>query len=201
MKMCLAVAPAALLAACTFPALAQPTATVTITANGQSAVTVEPGEPVAINMRITYAGGVTLALIQGDARLAPSAGAGSAFEFHLGTGPLIASTGAFVGGSRLGIDAMQGPMVFFEWPDPRWTFQPVNVLSYQVTFAPEEAGTYSIAWQGSASNPNIRVYTSAISAIQTPAQTTSIPATITVTPAPASLALLALAPLATRRRR
>ena len=62
-------------------------------------------------------------------------------------------------------------------------------------------GVYTINWVAPGSAPNVRIYTSTASPAFTEAQTTYRGATITVTPAPASLALVGLGGLVAGRRR
>lgn len=173
------------------------TATVTTTANGGNAVSVAPGTAVNLAVAVTYTGGVQLAGLQGGVKVAGDAGTGSNFAFNLGAGPLI-NTGSFTGGSRLGMDVASGPPLFFGI-NPLWANQPVNMLSYQVTI--NDPGVYQVIWQSPATAPNARIYTSATSASFAEAQTTYVGATITVTPAPASLALVGLGGLVAGRRR
>lgn len=192
---------ATLLAIVALPTLAVParaiTATVSVLADDHHNLTVQPGQPVAIDVIVTF-DALQLANIQGDLRVTGDAGTPSNFRFNLGAGPLI-HTGSFVGGSRTGIDIASGPPLFFGvtvgWNNPSYP------LSYTLTF--DQPGTYDIAWQAPPTAPNVRVYASFATASFVEAQTTYLGATITVLPAPASLAAVALAAFAssTRRRR
>lgn len=187
-----AVAIAAALAL--LPAAMAQTATLTASANGQPAVTVQPGEPVSIHVQITFAAGPLLAGAKGDLRITADAGTPSNFQFHL-TGPLV-NTGTFVGGSRPGIDIAATPPGFGQ--PSNWASL-LDVLTYDVQFA--NPGVYLVAWAAPASAPNIRLFPTGTTASFVEAQTSYVGATITVLPTPPTLALLALTPLAARRRR
>ena len=174
------------------------TATVTTTANGGAAASINPGESVTIAVNVGWSGGVQLAGLQGGTKVAGDAGSGSNFAFNLGSGPLI-NTGAFTGGSRLGMDVASGPPAFFG-VNPLWSApNPLNMMSYTLTIS--DPGVYQVIWQSPATAPSARLYENAGSISFLEAQTTYIGATITVVPAPASLALVGLGGLVAGRRR
>lgn len=195
----LALATAVALAAS--PALAQPTATLTVTVDGQQSVVVEPGEAVTVSLNISWENAVQLGGLIGDLGVSADRGQGSSFLSLVGAGPLI-NTGSFVGGSRRGVQIYSMPPLF-GIPDPIFTNSPLVPFTYDVTFTPADAGIQQVVWEPDPAWPNLPFRLTPSSAAVTMVPTTYIPATITVTPAPASLALLALAPpcLTTRRRR
>lgn len=192
---CVAVFPALAAGALGLAASASAqTATVVVTAGGASSATIQPGQPVALNVTISFTGAYQLASIQGDLVVTPGVGSPSNFQFGL-VGPLV-NPGTFSGPSRLSISAAQSA------PSPlinSW-FSPVNLMTYDLTFTPSQAGVYSVVWQPAALG-NVRLFPSQSSIAFAEAQTSFTGATITVTPAPATLALLGACPLASCRRR
>lgn len=173
------------------------TATLNITAGGGSLATVAPGTPVRIAFNVTYTGSVQLGYVRGAVRVQGDAGTGGNFAFHIGGGPLI-NTGSFQGGSRVGIDAASGPPIFFGI-NPLWANQPVQVMSYDLAL--DTPGTYQAIWEPPTGEPGVGLYLSSVALYQPPMQVFYNGATITVTPAPASVCGLAVIALLSGRRR
>lgn len=179
-------------------ASAQIFGTVTVTANGATGVTVAPGTPVSIGVRIAYdTQAIQIAGIQGRVRVDGDAGVGSNFVFNLGSGPLI-NTGMFQGGSRVGMDVASGPPLFFGI-NPLWAASPADMLSYDLTLT--EPGEYTVKWELPVTAPNLRLYYTTTSASFQKGFTVTESATITVTPAPGALAAVGVAGLLGSRRR
>lgn len=175
-----------------------PTAAFRVTANDAYNIIVDPGEPVRLDLRIEWQPpGLSLASFDGILKVSNDAGTSTNFAWHLGASPLIYS-GVSVGGSRYNVEAGQGPPLFGSF-NPLFTNQPVHVLTYDVTF--DTPGVYTARWQPSVTSPGAMIYQSLSSAQATYYMAFNPTATITVTPAPATLALLGVAALAGRRRR
>ena len=176
-------------------------ATMTVTANGGAAVSVAPGTAVNIAATATWGGtNVQFAGLKGAIKVAGDAGAGANFTSAFTAGGLV-NLGAFTGGSRTGIDIAVTPAFFtggFIVP-PSGNNTGLNIGSYQLTIA--TPGVYTVGFAADATAPNIRLFPSTASPAFVEAQTTYVGATITVTPAPASLALVGLGGLVAGRRR
>lgn len=187
------------LAACGATASGQ-LGSITVLVDGTEKVVVAPGASVRLDVVASYSGGIQLAGVRGGVRVAGDAGTPSNFVFHLGSGPLI-NTGAFAGGSRLGMDVASGPPLFFGL-NPLWIDPPVDVLSYDLTL--ETPGVYEVVWEAPASGFPFSVYGPGPNPVvlYAPPALSLQGATITVTPAPTSACVLAgiLARLGSRRR-
>ncbi|MCA9287009.1 MAG: hypothetical protein KDA05_00405 [Phycisphaerales bacterium] len=182
-------------------AVAQPVATVVTTANGGAAASVAPGATISINAVVSWTpAGTQFAGIQGGTIVQGNAGSGSNFASDFAAGALV-NLGAFSGGSRTGMDIAVTPAFFtggFMAP-PSANSSGISLARYDLVI--NNPGVYTINWVAPGSAPNVRIYTSTASPAFTEAQTTYRGATITVTPAPASLALVGLGGLVAGRRR
>lgn len=175
---------------------AQATATVTTTVAGGPAITVEPGTPVRIAVRIAH-DQFSVAGVYGGTIVTDNAGIASNFSTTIPSLPTV-NFGSFVGGSRVGASIEFVPL--WTGPTPPSGTNPMPVWDYDLTLA--NPGTYQVNWVSPSATPYVRLYSSVGAFNFTEAQTTYIGATITVLPAPTSLAPLALtATIAPRRRR
>ncbi len=174
------------------------TANVVVTANGGANAVIAPGGVVNVAVTIAH-NQFSVAGIQGGSIVAGNAGAGGSFATSIPAGALVV-LGSFSGGSRTGVDIAFTPPGFtggFAVP-PSGT-NPMPVFTYDITGL--AVGTYSLNWVSPASAPNVRLYATAGSTNFLEAQSTYTGATITVIPAPASLALVGLGGLVAGRRR
>jgi len=178
-------------------ATAHPLATVTTTVDGAASMTVQPGQPVAIAVRISH-NAFHFAGIAGGTKVTDNAGLASNFSTTIPALPTV-NFGAFVGGSRVGAEIVAMPPGFIGAVTPPFMFNPMPVWTYSLRL--DDPGVYTINWVPTAQMPNVRLYQAISSFTSVEAQTTYTGATITVLPAPASLTLLALSPITTRRRR
>ncbi|MEZ6232668.1 MAG: hypothetical protein R3B68_00620 [Phycisphaerales bacterium] len=181
-------------------AAAQPAATVVTSVNGGASATVAPGATISVASVVSWTGGVQFAGIQGGPTVQGNAGAGSNFTSAFTAGTLV-NLGSFNGGSRTGMDIAVTPAVFtggFIVP-PSGNSSGINLAAYDLVI--NDPGTYTINWVAPGSAPNVRIFVTTSTPAFTEANTTYRGATITVTPAPASLALVGLGGLVAGRRR
>lgn len=171
-------------------------ATVTTTANGSASITVQPGTPVQLSVSISH-NQFKVAGFMGGTVVDGHAGTPSNFSTTIPSLP-TAFFGSFVGGSRIGAD-IATPPPGFGTPDPPFGQHPMPVWKYDLTI--DQPGTYAVNWVAPAIAPNVRLFPTIGSFNFVEARTTYVGATITVVPSPASLALLALYPVTTHRRR
>jgi hypothetical protein len=177
-------------------------ATMTVTANGSNAVNVNPGDSVTINAELSWTGAVQFAGVKGAIRVDGNAGAGSNFTSDFPAG-LQVLYGAFNGGSREGLDFAVTPALFTggQIIPPSGNSAGVTIGNYTLDTTGMAAGTYNVGWAGDTAAPNVRLYLTTTSPGFVEAQSTFVGATITVVPAPASLALVGLGGLVAGRRR
>ncbi len=173
------------------------TATVRTTANGGAAAVVAPGSTVTIAVTIAH-NQFAVAGLQGGAIITGNAGTGGNFATTIPGLPTV-NMGSFTGGSRTGVDFAFTPPGFIGAATPPSGTNPMPVMTYDITGL--AAGVYTINWVAPGSAPNVRLYASIGSFGFLEAQSTYTGATITVTPAPASLALVGLGGLVAGRRR
>jgi len=173
------------------------TAEVIVTVNGGSNTVVAPGATVTVGVQIAH-NQFSVAGIQGGSIIAGNAGTGGNFVTTVPGLPTV-NMGAFTGGSRTGVDVAFTPPGFIGGATPPSGNNPMPLFAYEVSgLLP---GTYSVNWVSPASAPNVRLYSSVFAFNFLEATTTYTGATITVTPAPASLALVGLGGLVAGRRR
>ncbi len=124
-------------------------------------------------------------------------GAASGFTSTI---PLLPTVffGSFSGGSRVGAD-IANPPPGFSMPFPPFASHPMPVWQYNITLS--DPGIFSIIWVSPASAPNVRVYATVGSFNFTEAQTTYVGATITVTPTPSTITIIASCGVLARRGR
>ena len=175
-------------------------ATVNTTANGGASATVAPGATISIASVITWTGAPQFAGIQGGITVQGDAGSGSNFTSAFNPGALV-NLGAFSGGSRTGMDIAVTPAFFTGGVivAPSGNNTGLNVAAYDLVI--NDPGVYTVNWVAPGSAPSVRLFPSTSSPAFVEAQTTYNGATITVTPAPASLALVGLGGLVAGRRR
>jgi hypothetical protein len=178
------------------------TATMTVTADGTNAVTVNPGESVNINAELSWTGAVQFAGVKGAIRVEGNGGAGSNFTSDFPAG-LQVLYGAFNGGSREGMDFAITPALFTGGTiiPPSGNSSGVTIGNYTLDTTGMAAGTYNVGWEAEPTAPSVRLYLTTTSPGFVEAQSTYIGATITIVPAPASLALVGLGGLVAGRRR
>jgi uncharacterized protein (TIGR03382 family) len=177
-------------------------ATITTTANGGAAAVVAPGSTVQINAVVSWTGAVQLAGLKGAVTVAGNAGAGGNFTSEFTAGSLV-NLGAFTGGSRTGLDIGVTPAFFtggFIVP-PTGNSAGISFAKYDLNLTGVAAGTYAVGFTPDATAPNVRLYVTTATPGFVEAQTSLVGATITITPAPASLALVGLGGLVAGRRR
>ena len=174
------------------------TAIVRTTANGAASATIPLGGTATIAVTIAH-NQFSVAGIQGGSIISGNAGTAGNFATSIPAGALVV-LGSFSGGSRTGVDIAFTPPGFtggFAVP-PSGT-NPMPVFTYDITGL--AVGVYTINWVSPSTAPNVRLYATAGSTNFLETQSTYTGATITVIPAPASLALVGLGGLVAGRRR
>lgn len=177
-------------------------ATMRVTANGGAAAVVAPGANVVIDATVSFTPGMQFAGTKGNLNVQGNVGSGSGFTSDFAAGALV-NLGAFTGGSRTGMDIAVTPAFFtggFMVP-PSGNSAGIKLANYTLSTAGVAAGTYTVAWNADATAPSVRLFASTASPNFSEATTTYVGATITITPAPASLALVGLGGLVAGRRR
>lgn len=178
-------------------AIAQPMASITVTANGGAAAIVQPGESVTIRTQL-WQNQWSFAGAQGGTIVENHSGHASNFSTTLPSLPTML-LGSFQGGSRVNADLALTPPGFLG--SPTWPTGVTTFPFWQYTLTLDEPGTYDIKWVAPPNAPNIRLYQTIASFTFIEAQSTYIGATITVVPAPGSLFLIACVAIARRRTR
>ena len=194
------VAGSAIALACTTDAHAQ-SATIQVFHNYFDGI-IDPGQVVRIDYYLTWEAMPYLATMRGDAVVSPNRGVASnlVFGFNHGQSTSTTTPGLPDGGSVRGFSAQHFPVSGFVAAGYTWSPLGITALSYEWT-APSaaDAGTYEFTFEFDAQWPSVYLYPG----VQTgfvAVPTTVVPMTLTVIPAPASLALV-LAAMAIPRRR
>jgi hypothetical protein len=188
-------------------AYAQSVATMRLTADGQASVTVAPNTPVHLDGIVSWTlgpqtGGTgsqnTFAGIKGGILITDDAGSPANLTSHFTIGGLV-NLGSFVGGSRPGIDIAVTPSMWGFIIPPSGNSAGLLIAGYDLTLA--DPGTYHVNWAPDPTWPLVRVYPSVTSFNFAEIPTTFHGATIVVIPAPATVAPVLLALVASARPR
>ncbi len=190
------------------PALAQ-TATVTVSHNDPDGI-VEPGQTINVRVDVTWSPGsssnwILFAGLAGDVLPAPTTGTSSNVTSIFATSAL-ANLGQPTSGGVVGIDIANPPTFGFSgcypWPPP--VNGPSSLagefIAFDWTAPTDNPGPVTFAFTPHPAHPGVRLFPSSSSANFIYAETTFLPITLTVTPAPASIAALAFALIPRRRR-
>lgn len=164
---------------------------------------IDPGQVVRIDFYLTWDTWPVLASMKGDARASPNHGLAAnpvnGFNHNLVT--FFTRPGVPDGGSIRDFCAQHEIVTGFVAPGFGWTPQGITALSYQWTApGPEHAGPHNFTFEFDPAFPAIALYPGPQTGfVYVP--TTVVPVTLTVIPAPSSLALLAALCLRPRWRR
>lgn len=165
---------------------------------------VEPGQTINIKATViwSYGAGGQFAGIKGDLRSTPDLGSGARISSDYFTGALV-SLGHLTGGGVLGVDIAQTPYFFsggFMVP-PSGNSNGIKIVAFDWT-APATgfSGPVRFDFVAPTTQPDVRLFLSSASPYWTAVPTTYVGTSITVTPAPGTLALLTAVPFSTRRR-
>lgn len=183
-------------------AIAQ-TATVAVTHDDPDGL-IEPGQVVRIDVNVTWREQrMTFAGLKGDARATPNFGTASNHTSIFPQGALI-NWGQAVGGGIVGADfavTLNFGLWCYPWPPSSLGTALIGpILSFDWTAPTDAPGPVTFSFATPAAAPKVRLYATSASPNFSEAQTTFIPVTVTVVPAPAGLWLTPLLALPRRRR-
>lgn len=165
-----------------------------------------PGQTIHVTLRISWLpAGTQLAGFVGELRTEPVGLGGQgtiANRSSTWSQPsALIHLGSTSGDDIVGIDVASIPAFFTPMVLPPWgTHTGFNAFEHDWT-APATPGLYAMSFVPAPLRPNVLIYPSSISPNFAEAATTYVGTSITVTPAPATLALLAAVPFAIRRCR
>lgn len=186
-------------ATCPVMACAQ-TATVRVTHDDPDGI-VQPEQSVRITTTIAWqAPGQFHALysMQGDVIASPNRGesSGNVFPYSFTpSGNTFAVPGVPFGGSVTGVHLFYGDLswvLFGQPPEPPWSFSTSLIVVEFDWTAPDDAGPVSFSWQPNATQPQPLVSASLWNPPVRTVTTSYVGTTLTVFPAPATLALLVI---------
>lgn len=177
-------------------------ASIVVTHNDSDGV-VSPGQTVRITCHLSWTEWTYLGAMLGDAVTSPNLGLAASPVTAFNHGFLNAAIypGTPEGGSIRGFVAFETLAAFsLHTPGFEWAAGGIDALSFDWTApGPEAAGTYAFTFEGAAGPGAIQLFPP--SALQpVPVPTTVTPASLIVTPAPASVLLLGSLAARTSRR-
>ena len=165
-----------------------------------------PGQVVRVDTVVSWSpSGSQMAGLKGDMFSTPviggAVGTVSNRRSDYTPGSLV-NLGSVVGDDILGIDIAVTPAFFTGgiFVPPSWNSNGLLIIGYDWT-VPNDVGLYEFKFQPDPLAPNFRLYPSTVSPAFIEVPTTYLSATLTVVPAPASLAVICAAPLILNRRR